>query len=73
MTLRRAFRRLRLKDGDILLVHRSMGHIVGSCPIISPGPRSVPILFFENKNDIRRMKFEDLEKIYLEAKKVRHG
>ncbi len=73
MTFRRALRRLRLKDGDVLLAHRSMGNLLSSRPLITPGPRSVPIIFIENKNDVRRLPFEELERIYVEAKKVKNG
>jgi hypothetical protein len=71
MTFRRALRRLRLKNGDILLMHRDLAHTAMCRPLV--GPVSVPVVFFDNKNDIRRMPFEELEKIYLEVKKVKNG
>jgi hypothetical protein len=69
MTLRRAIRRLRLKAGDILLVHRSIpyGFFRG---VLASHPTS--IIYFDNKNDFIKMPFEELERIYLEAKK-QHG
>lgn len=69
MTLRRALKRLRLKDGDILLVHHDLLHSVcASRGLIKP-TKSIPILAIQNKDDIRRLPFEELERIYLEAKK----
>lgn len=74
MTLRRALRRLRLKPGDGLLVHRSIPiNAVQNLGRNSNLNFSVPIIMFENKNDFRRLPFEEMERIYLEAKKVRDG
>lgn len=73
MTFRRALRRLRIKDGDILLAHHSMRNLICSRGAVSPGPRFVPIVFVEHKNDVVRIPFEELEKIYLEAKRVKNG
>lgn len=54
MTLRRAVKRLRLKPGDILILHPDLERQFFSKPI--PGINfRVPIIFARNKNDIRRM------------------
>lgn len=72
MTFRRAIKRLRLQPGDIILAHRSIPwDAFKNCS--HEVKHSVRIIYFENKNDIRRMGFEELEEIYLEAKKVKDG
>lgn len=71
MTLRRAIRRLRLKDGDTVLIHRSLSHLVYQGQL--RGPVNAQIVLIENKHDVSRLPFEELERLYLEAKKVKNG
>jgi hypothetical protein len=77
MTLQRYIRRLRLKPGDILLIRRDFYISQKSEAMANAGRAAkinfdVPFVYYDEKNDIRRMPFEELEKIYLEAKKA-HG
>lgn len=74
MTLHGAIRRLRLKAGDIILLKRGtvpVEQLVRAGRDISMPVFSIPIIMVNNKNDIRRFSFEELEKIYLEAKNGR--
>lgn len=71
MTFRRALKRLRLKRGDILLADRNQYDWKFCSKINFFIDVSVPVIFVDttNKNSLKRIPFEDLEKIYLEAKK----
>jgi hypothetical protein len=75
MTLRRAIRKLHLRDGDIILLDRSIPieQIIDAGRSIKTLTVSVPIVYVNNKNDIRRLPFAELEKIYSEAKKSING
>ncbi len=77
MTLRRFLKRLRLKQGDILLVeHGAMPYNVVETLIQAARSANIkvncPILMHNGKHSIERMPFEEIERIYLEAKKS-HG
>jgi hypothetical protein len=78
MTLQRYIRRLRLKPGDILLIRRDFYMSQKSEAIQNAGRLakinfSLPFVYYDEKNDFRRMPFEELEQIYLEAKKAYGG
>ena len=68
MTLRRAIRRLRLKVGDTVLIHHSLAHLVHIGRLKGPVP--APIIIVNNKKDVQRLPFEELEKIYFQAKEA---
>ena len=71
-TFRRAIKRLRLKPGDILLADRELriDQIMGAAKDIK---FEVPIIFIRFKNELERMPFEQIERIYLAAKKSKEG
>ena len=71
MTLRRAIRRLRLKAGDTVLIHRSLDYLVYGGHL--RGPIDAQIVIVENKHDVTRLPFEELERLYLAAKKAKNG
>lgn len=76
MTLRRFFRKLRLRQGDVLLVNINWFQHNTWKDLLEGGknarlPFSVPILVIDKKNEIQCLPFEKLEKFYLEAKRAR--
>jgi hypothetical protein len=71
-SFKRMFKRLRLQNDDILLIRQSedplriLRSIEGLKLNLKCG-----ILFVADKNGLKKVPFEDLEKVYLAAKKNR--
>jgi len=73
MTFQRYLRKLRLRPGDIILLRRTNYMLSEMNTLQKVGQAAgikfnVPIISVNDKNDIRRMSFEELERIYLEAR-----
>lgn len=74
MTFRRFLRKLRLQKGDILLARVDGVYNRAWERLVRSGRDAgitfnVPIVAIHEKNELQRMPFEELERIYLEAKK----